>query len=192
MLKKFLLLILTTISLSAGAQTIVDLQFKQNPLFSVSTNKVNAALSDFNSLTLGADLTISGGSGSYTYLWTDTDGEKLGAESTLEVSTPGTYLLTVSDLCDCKQIVEFNIESAGIEAMEIPDVELKLIGNILLINGSEAKQVTLFSTNGAMTYLSVPATPASQFSLASLEPGIYVIQVVLANGKLITSKISIS
>ena len=48
------------------AQTIINLDFKQNPIFEVSTNNVDTALPDDGTpLTLGADLTVAGGSGVY-------------------------------------------------------------------------------------------------------------------------------
>ena len=49
-----------------SAQTVINLDFRQNPLFEISTDNVTAALpGDGTSLKLGADLTIKGGSGTY-------------------------------------------------------------------------------------------------------------------------------
>lgn len=191
MFKKLITLLIAAAPLWAGAQTIVDMQFKQNPLFKVSTNQVNTAMTDAGTLTLGGDLTVAGGSGVYSYAWTDADGAELGSESTLTISVPGKYILTVSDQCDCSQTVEFNIEAAAIEAVEVEGLELKVVGDWLLIGGAEARQVTVFAMNGSMALLASPAEPVGQVSLASLEPGVYVAQVLLADGRLVTSKFSI-
>ncbi len=173
----------------ADAQSVISLNFKQNPLFEVSTGNVDLALpDDGSSLTLGADLTVSGGSGRYTYVWTDGNKDVLGEESTLTVSTPGTYLLTISDQCQCSHEVGFNLTSAGIEDV-LPDVAVEIRGREVILGGMEARQVSLFSTSGMMVYLKTMVSPAGSFSLDEVPAGIYMMQVMTSAGRLITRKI---
>lgn len=177
------------LSPGAVAQTVIDLRFAQNPLFEVSTNSVAAALpGDGTPLTLGGDLTVAGGSGTYTYLWTDGSGAKLGDDATLAVSVPGTYLLTVSDQCDCTHEVTFAVEPAGIDAATVADIRIFTDGTDLHIEGAEASQVTVFTPSGVMAALFTPATPLSVFDLGSLQPGVYVIQILTTGNSLLIYK----
>ncbi len=176
----------------AAAQTVIDLGFKQNPLFEVSTNSVAAALpGDGTPLTLGGDLTIAGGSGTYTYLWTDATGAKIGDDATLSVSAPGTYLLTVADQCDCSHEVTFAVEPAGIDAATLTDIRIFTHGTELHLEGTEALQLTVFNPAGIMAAILTYSIPTSTFDLGSLQPGIYVIQILTTDNNLLIYKTQI-
>lgn len=182
----------TFLSQKADAQTVIDLRFTQNPLFEVSTNSVATALpGDGTPLTLGGDLTVAGGSGTYTYQWKDTSGATLGSNATLAVSTPGTYLLTISDQCDCAQEVTFSVEAAGIDATTVTGIRIFTDGTDLHIEGAEATQATAFTPTGVMAALFTPTDPTSVFDLGSLQPGIYVIQIVTTANSLLIYKTQI-
>lgn len=175
------------------AQTVVNLHFTQNPLFEVSTHEVTAAIPDgASTLTLGADLAVAGGSGTYTYLWTDGAGDELGRDATLQVSAPGVYNLTVSDQCDCSHDVVFDVTTAGIDAAEADGIAIVVSGRTLWIEGGEARQATVFTTGGRMVLLETPAAPSSSVSLSGLEQGIYVAQVVLTDGRVVIRKVQIN
>ena len=195
-MKKFLVPLIMGAAMAApniGAQTVINLDFRQNPLFEISTDNVTAALpGDGTSLTLGADLTIKGGSGTYTYAWTDADGAPLGDTSSLTVDAPGAYTLTVSDQCECSHEVLFKVETAGIDAATISGVTVTVNGSERTIEGTEALQASLFSPSGVMTALYTPATPVSTFSFGNVEPGIYLMQIVTADKTVITQKIKLS
>lgn len=107
-------------------QAIVSMPVVQNPLFGVSTNEVNATYPEnSSSLTLGGDLVITGGSGTYSYRWYDNTGNDLGNESTLQVSAPGSYLLDIEDTCDCLQTVRFNLSIASVDEIHASDVSIR-------------------------------------------------------------------
>lgn len=175
-----------------AAQTVINLHFTQNPLFEVSTNSVAAALpGDGTPLTLGGDLTIAGGSGTYTYLWTDTDGTPLGEDSTLTITEPGDYLLTVSDQCDCAQTVTFSVQQAGIDAATIDGIRIFLSGTTLVIEGAEASQASAFTPAGMMVALFTPTQSVTEFNLESLSPGVYLIQLLTTDNTLLIHKIQL-
>ncbi len=172
------------------AQTIINLDFKQNPIFEVSTNNVDTALPDDGTpLTLGADLTVAGGSGVYTYSWTNAQGTQLGQESALTIDAPGSYILTVSDQCNCSQEVRFNVESAGIDAATISGISLTVHGSDIIIEGTEAIQASLFTPAGTMTALHTPAMPTNTVSFSNTASGVYLLQVVTVDGTIITQKV---
>ena len=188
-----LMIIALAIAPRLCAQTIINLDFKQNPLFEVSTNNVNAALpGDGTTLTLGADLTVAGGSGTYTYEWTDSQGMTLGNEPSVTISDPGYYILTVSDQCDCSQEVRFNVEAAGIDATTIPGVSIVTNGSNVIIEGTESIQASLFSPAGVMTALHTPTAPTTTFSFSDVAPGVYLIQIVTVDNSIITQKIRLN
>ena len=66
-----------------AAQTIVRMPVKQNPIFAVSTNKVELTMpTDGGGVILGGNVVIEGGSGNYSYRWYSPDGKELGNEPT--------------------------------------------------------------------------------------------------------------
>lgn len=187
-----LLTVLAAIATSAQAQTVINLGLEQNPLFEVSTNNVTAALpSDGTTLTLGADLTVKGGSGTYAYSWTDTKGSHLGNEASLTVSEPGIYLLTISDACQCSQEVTFNVLTAGIEQISPDDATITVNGSDIRLTGIEARQASLFTASGIMAALITPDTPACSFSFSHIPAGIYLLQITTVSDIVITRKIKL-
>lgn len=176
-----------------SAQTIINLDFRQNPLFEISTDNVTAALpGDGTPITLGADLTVKGGSGSYKYEWKNAAGTLLGESSSLTVDSPGSYVLTVSDQCECSHEVLFNVETSGIDAAVIPGVCITVSGSEIIIEGTEAVQASLFSPSGTMTSLLTPDAPTSRLSFADAAPGIYILQIVSTDNTVITKKIKLT
>lgn len=177
----------------AGAQTVVNLHFTQNPLFEVSTHEVTAAIPDDSTgLTLGGDLVISGGSGTYAYLWTDPAGKEAGDSETLYVTEPGVYTLTVSDQCDCSHEVLFDVSSAGIDAAQADGVSVSFDGSDLIIEGAEVAQVSVFSKSGQMVRLFTSGRQLDIISLKELASDVYVAQVVLADGRVVIRKIQVN
>lgn len=151
------------------AQSVVNMNVKQNPLFSVSTNDVSAVL-EGQPLTLGADVVITGGSGVYTYQWYK-GAEKLSTASTLVVGEPGEYSLDVKDQCDCLQTIAFHITgTSGIDAIDMNDV----------------KQITVFNIKGQL----VKVINGSSVDLTTLPRGQYIINKVDAEGNIASKKIT--
>lgn len=60
----------------------------------------------------GGELTvvsIDGGSGGYTYLWTDEDGNEIGTGSMVSGLDGGIYFVVVTDVNDCTDMAEFEL-----------------------------------------------------------------------------------
>lgn len=154
-----------------SAQSIVNIKVTQNPLFTVSTNDVTLSIED-SPITLGGDVVVTGGSGSYAYRWY-TDAEELGTESTLEVDQPGEYYLDITDTCDCKQTVVFHISNTnGIDAVNIADVV----------------QVAVFTVDGKLVQVAKGAYP----DLSSLPSGSYIVQRTTRKGQTSSTKVLVN
>lgn len=182
------------VSFTANAQTVIDMTFVQNPLFEVSTNDVTASL-DNGPLTLGADVVITGGSGSYTYRWYTQDGETISTDHSLEVTVAGEYLLDVTDQCDCLQTIIFHITGevpAGIHTLQAANV----------INYDAASTRIDFSTDASIYQACIVAMGGrlcrvataydgrlNYLDLSTLPPGVYVVQAITTDGNILTHKI---
>lgn len=154
--------------LSLSAQSVVNMNLVQNPVFSVSTNEVSATI-DSSPLTLGADVVITGGSGVYTYRWYMGDIE-IHTNPTLTVKMPGDYYLDVKDQCDCVQTIVFHVSpSSGVNSVEL--------GKVV--------QTTIFNAKGQL----VRVVNGDNQDLPSLPKGIYVVNRVDEKGTIETHKI---
>lgn len=80
----------------ATAQSVVTIPLRQNPPLCVIAETVTVDLPS-TPITIGADVTVSGGDGTYTYKWTDSQGTVIGSASTLTITTPGEYYFQVTD-----------------------------------------------------------------------------------------------
>lgn len=194
-MKKILTAAAFVIACACGcaAQTIVNMPVAQNPLFEVSTNSVTVNIPDNGGVTLGGDLAITGGSGSYTFRWYNASGTTLGNGSTLEVSDPGTYLLDIDDTCDCRQTVTFNVATAGIDAVALESFSISPnpTDGLVEISGFEAMQICAVSLSGKMVALVVSedGTPMSHADFSSLASGTYILCLTGREGNSVSAKL---
>lgn len=168
-----------------SAQSVVRIPVEQNPLFEVSTNYVNVSAGDESGVTLGGDLVIKGGSGSYSYRWYSAAGSDLGYEPTLKVSTPGVYNLDVTDTCDCVQTVEFNVTNAGVD--DIAYGTLRLSPNPtegpVVVDGFEAVQIAVVGMSGRMEcVIDRGGYLIREFDLSHLPAGQYIVTLSDSEG----------
>jgi hypothetical protein len=162
----------------------------QNPLFEVSTNRVDVA--SFNgSMTLGADLVITGGSGTYTYRWYNGD-NTLSTESTLNITSAGQYMLDIDDSCNCRQTITFNIGDTGVSSIEA--ASLKVYPNptkgIIYIEGTEIDQVSVVNMSGALVKVvtSPNYLPLTEIDLSELPTGTYILTLANENGTVVSTR----
>ncbi len=196
MKKIFLLLATLVISAAAMAQSIISIPVKQNPVFEVSTDHLDVVFADNTlDLVLGADIVITGGSGTYSYLWRDAQGNELGTEEQLHVSGPGLYTLDVTDTCDCLRTVTFNVGTASIG--EIADSPLSISPNpsdgFIRINGFEACSISAVSMAGQLVaaLTSESGMPITEADLSHLPSGIYLLTLTDRNGRSMISRLII-
>lgn len=176
-----------------GAQSIVKMPVVQNPLFEVSTDKVEVSMpGDGGGIMLGGNLVITGGSGSYAYSWHTPEGAVLGTESTYYAETPGVYMLDITDSCDCRQTVEFNLASAGIESAEIEGLKIgpNPTDGVIYISGIEVVRVSAVDMSGRLSAVVESNGEALEsVDLTSLASGSYVLTLGCADGTTVTHRI---
>ena len=109
-MKKCIFFILGCIPIFLCAQRVVILPVNQLPVLSYEASAESRALTIIagNSVTLGSDLKIWGGSGIYFYKWSP--GKTLNDSTTINpVAKPDkntTYILTITDLKGCSIGIE--------------------------------------------------------------------------------------
>lgn len=190
----FLLIMFALASFMANAQTVIDMTFVQNPLFEVSTNDVTASL-DHGPICLGADVVITGGSGTYAYRWYTTDGQTLTTDSSLEVTEAGEYLLDVTDQCDCLQTIAFHITGqvpAGIHNLRAAEVISYDAASASIRFSTDAAiyQACIVAANGRLCRVATAYdAPLLHLDLSALTPGAYIVQAILSDGNVLTHKI---
>lgn len=195
---RYLILLL---ALSCGlpvlkAQSVVDMSFVQNPVFGVSTESV---FLNFVApgMTLGADLVITGGSGTYSYEW-QKDNTVLGKESTLYISTPGIYTLKINDTCDCELTVTFNVGNGGVGELGTGGFRAypNPVCDMLKIDAADGKkivQVSLVSMSGKVVALYPDVYESSLLIDATgFSDGEYLLNCVYEDKSVVTGKIIVS
>ncbi len=167
---------------TALSQSVINMPFEQNPVLSVSSETVYLQLSG-EKMQLGADLVITGGSGTYTYKWENAD-VVLGTEATIEITEGGTYILTITDTCDCSVEVSFIVKDAGVSELSelVFDVYPIPAKNYMTVEAKGAKrisQVAIVSMQGRVVSVS-PEINASktQIDVQDLVDGEYVLNCV--------------
>lgn len=183
------------VCLGAAAQSVVKMPVSQNPLFEVSADNVAVAVPDGSDrVTLGADLVIAGGSGTYTYRWYTPSGDELGEMPTVEVEASGVYLLDITDTCDCLLTVRFDVATAGIDSAEAYS-KIILSPNpadgIVEVEGFEPRQITLVDMSGRMAAFKAGAygSSLSSFDVSTLAPGQYIVCMTDGYGRKATARL---
>ncbi len=110
-MKKYLFFLLLFLANHLFGQHIVTLSVKQPPEFGFSVSKYDTTILDVNSVILGTDITVYGGSGSYRYEWSP--GKTLSDSLILHpVASPKDtteYLLTVTDKNGCSFSIVYTV-----------------------------------------------------------------------------------
>ena len=201
-MKKLTLLFLL-IPFFIDAQTIVTLNVNQSPEFGFEVSKQDTTIIIGNSIELGSDLVVIGGTGKYQYSWSPT--EFLDDSTILNpVATPTDttiYVLTVFDKNGCNFSVDYtiNVRAVGVGVKDIISDE-SLLKVILYPNpnsglfkvklegftGDEIKFIVVDNTgrqiqNKTIPYFTGEHTETLQLSLT---PGTYFLKVVSKNARL--------
>lgn len=195
-MKKLVLLLymLVGVVLSVRSQAVINMPFTQNPALTVSTQSAFLAFQE-PGMELGADLVITGGSGTYRYRWTS-NGAELGTEPTLYVTAMGVYSLEIFDTCDCEQTVTFHVnDGSGIESLEASACKVypNPAADYLIVEsgtGKEMKQVSLVAANGQLVKVFADVWGSkTMLSLDGIAPGQYLLNCVYDDEKVATSVI---
>ena len=192
-MKKFFsaVIIAVTAVCACNAQSVVNMNIRQNPLFEVSTNNVNV-VSDGTGITLGGDLVIKGGSGNYTYHWYSASDNNLGSDENITVYAPGVYSLDVKDACDCLQTVIFNVSMAGVSEVTLEGAAItpNPTDGPVEISGFYATQIVIVNMAGAIEALiDCEGSVIRNADLSFLSKGYYIVTLTDRAGKTFVTKL---
>lgn len=198
-MRRYFLLLATVIGMVSvtQAQTIINMPFEQNPEFTTSAESVFTSISE-TGMTLGADLVIAGGSGTYTYEWSQ-EGNVLGNESTLYITQPGVYVLRIEDTCDCEKYVTFNVTSASLNNVKSGDFVVypnPCRGQLYVRQAADNQlmQLSVVSSTGQMVRLfaePVVENGVVALDLSTLPVGEYILNCVSQDKKVDNIKVVI-
>ena len=127
------------------------------------------------------DLSVTGGSGSYTYLWNDnvtTDQDRTGL-------TAGTYSVTVTDIGGCTV--------TGTTSFTITEPELVVSSGTqvdVLCNGLATGSIDLTVTGGSESYTYLWSNGASTQDISGLAAGTYSVTITESNNCEVTGTTS--
>ncbi|MEZ0542235.1 hypothetical protein [Fibrella arboris] len=127
----------------------------------------------FGAATGRIDLTPTGGTGAYTYLWTGPVSNGATTQHLNNISA-GTYQVTVTDANGCSQTLAATLTDP-------PALTITLAPAAIACNGAATGVVSLTTTGGTGAYTYRWSNGATNQSLASLPAGAYSVTVTDAN-----------
>ena len=129
-----------------------------------------------------ATINVTGGSGDYTYDWSDDDFDDQPSPTNLPM---GTYTVTVSDDLNCSAVEIITIGEPEILTLNIEEVIEATCGNA---NGS----VAIGITGGTTPYTYTWSNGASSQDIQDLTPGTYVLDFMDARGCTLSESFEVS
>lgn len=177
---------------TAYAQSVVTIPVLQYPPLSVIAENVTVELPT-EGLTIGSNVSVSGGDGTYTYEWTDGNGTVIGTTSTLKISSAGEYFLKVTDGAGCSVSTKFTATSTnGISAIEA-GFKMTILSDMLHIESSiPVTEVRLLNVSGMLVKQYRPIKNSTSFDCRlPQQHGIYIIAVVVNGEKAIVKRITL-
>lgn len=162
-----------------------------------SVTITTVVLSDDCDNTGSLSVTVAGGTGPYTYVWYDANGNVVGTTATIEGVTAGDYMVVVTDANGCtfssgiltldltSGTVENQLNSDGIvEVMPNPTASGAVTLSLQLPEYSQVR-VEMYGMNGAL----IGNAQEGQFqegqfllNMASFAPGQYLVKVITDEG----------
>ncbi|WP_337386231.1 T9SS type A sorting domain-containing protein [Prevotella sp.] len=186
--------LLLSLASTTKAQSVIAVQIEQHPPLGVVADNVQVEM-PAGGMTLGSSVSVNGGDGTYTYSWTNANGDVLGTEPTLAITKEGDYYLAVTDASGCTVSVKFTASnSTGIESLQQGPFSLTATdGTLNIVSIKPLRNVRIVAANGqlvANTKLST-ATKYASLSTASFSSGVYLVGCVFDDNTETVKKITI-
>ncbi|MES2417296.1 MAG: YDG domain-containing protein [Bacteroidota bacterium] len=171
-----------TITDNNTCQTTRTFTITQPPVL-VATPIAQTNIACNGSATGSATVSASGGTGSYTYLWSPAG----GTAATATGLTAGTYTVTVTDANSCTATQSFTITQPPVLAVS-PGAQTNIA-----CNGSATGSATVSVSGGTPTYTYLWAPAGGTAATATgLTAGTYTVTVTDANGCMATQSFTIA
>jgi hypothetical protein len=157
------------ITASNGCSIVKNFTITQPPAITVAASQTN--ISCFGGSNGSASVTVTGGTGSYTYLWAPSG----GTGATAQGLSAGNYTVTIKDANLCQKIQNFTITAAPALIVSGTQTDVSCNG---ANNGSVT--VNVAGGTGAYTYAWAPSGDTTN-TATGLSPGTYTVTVKDAN-----------
>lgn len=185
-IRLFTLLLFLTSFCVGFAQTVIKVPFQQSTPFVVQPQVIYLSLDNNPSLTLGLDLEIYGGSGTYNFTWT-VNNSQVSTEPTLAITEAGTYNLMVNDGKGCQSGTTYIVNggtsidnsrtenkiniypnpSNGIFFLDIPEGEILNKVEIYSMDGRLQKSFAISLNNTKEVEINAESLSSGQYLIVS-------------------------
>ncbi len=176
-----------TVTDGNGCQQTATFTVNQPPAISIQLNSITHV--SCNGGSDGAiDITVSGGTGPYTYTWTDANNNPIAVTEDVSNLPAGTYTVWVVDANGCTQSASFTVNEP---------TAITIQGNVTdaSCNGSQDGAINITVSGGTAPY-SYSWTGPNNFSattqnISNLDPGTYTVTVTDNNGCTATAQFTV-
>ena len=181
-------------TLLKSQETVIKIPFSQPKKLIVDAGD-NQVINSGQSITLGTDVSITGGSPDYQYLWKDEEDHEYSTP-TISVTEEGSYFLTVTDENHCSAIdsvyisrytaIDNNEAVSGFLIFPNPSSG---VVNITVKNAENPVILEIVSEEGKVVYEQKLEISSQDFTgmidLTGLDTGIYYIRLIRTGGSLV-------
>lgn len=164
-------------------ETIINLGISQPRELKVNAG-VDLVFGENESIILGSNLEVTGGTPSFVYSWRDDDSD-VGSTPTVTVSLPGEYSILVSDSRNCSDSDTINVFITSIDKLQYSD-SIRIFPNpaqdnlfIQTFDNNPVILVEILTLSGKQIKMLPPSAFSGFYSLkiSGLEQGFYLIRI---------------
>ncbi len=161
----------------AANDSVIVTQDLEPPAVSATSDRTLTCANSQVTLTAA----VTGGSGPFSYEWVDSCGERIATTASVDVSTPGMYMVTVTGGSGCPGSDTVRV----IQDMEPPEVKATSGGDLTCTHPQVALTAAVTGSSGPFSYVWVDAFGKPIATAASVDvsaPGPYTVTVTGGNG----------
>ncbi|MBI4647163.1 MAG: gliding motility-associated C-terminal domain-containing protein [Bacteroidia bacterium] len=167
-----------TVTDARGCTTTANVIINQPPALTGSIIATDVSCNSGNNGT--ANLTASGGSPGYTFIWSNSQ-----TSEDISSLSAATYFVTITDINSCTLVLSVNIS-------EPPSLSVSFVTTDVSCNGASTGSATVAVTGGTPLYSYLWNNGDTSDSLNGISAGIYSVTVTDNNGCTIDSSVTIN
>jgi len=158
-----------TISVSDTNGCFVEQSFTLDDPLEIGVVATENMPSCFDSSDGSIAITATGGSGNYTYLWSNGD-----STTTINNIAAGEYTITITDTNNCNNILSFTLNGPS-------EIEPNITSSDVTQNGANDGVATVDPQDGVEPYTYLWSNDSTTAEITGLMPGLYTVTITDAN-----------